>query len=45
MAGVLILLFLWESIHPFYAYFNGSFKARGERAFRNLVIGALNGLL
>lgn len=45
MGSVLILLFLWETVHPFYAYFTGSFKMRGKHAFRNLAIGALNGLL
>jgi len=45
MGLVLILLFLWESVHPFYAYFTGSFKMRGKHALRNLAIGALNGLL
>lgn len=45
MAGILILLFLWESIHPFYAHFTGSFKNRGKHALRNLTLGALNGLL
>lgn len=45
MASVLIVLFFWESVHPFYAYFTGSFKSRGKHALRNLTIGALNGLL
>ncbi|MEX0929386.1 MAG: sterol desaturase family protein [Balneolales bacterium] len=45
MAGILILLFLWESVHPFYAYFTGTFKSRGKHATRNLIIGAINGLL
>lgn len=45
MVGILILLFSWESAHPFYAYFTGSFKSRGKHALRNLTIGALNGLL
>src|SRR6056297_2694838 len=45
MGLVLILLFLWESVHPFYAYFTGSLKMRGKHALRNLAIGALNGLL
>ncbi|PKD44258.1 sterol desaturase family protein [Rhodohalobacter barkolensis] len=45
LAGVLILLFIWESLHPFYAYFTESFKDRGKHVFRNLVIGAINGLL
>lgn len=41
----LILLFLWESIRPFYGYFSGSFKRRGKHALRNLIIGAFNSLL
>lgn len=45
LVGILILLFLWESAHPFYAHFTGSFKSRGKHAVRNLVIGAVNGLL
>ena len=45
MIAVLILLFIWESLHPFYAYFSGSFKERGRHAFRNLFIGAINGLM
>ncbi|MEX0945160.1 MAG: sterol desaturase family protein [Balneolaceae bacterium] len=45
MASVLILLFLWESIQPFYAYFTGSLKDRGKHAFRNMVVGAINALM
>lgn len=45
LVGILILLFLWESVHPFYAHFTGSFKSRGKHALRNLTIGVLNGLL
>lgn len=45
MVGILILMFLWESVQPFYAYFTGSFKSRGKHAFRNMIIGAINGLL
>ena len=45
LVAVLVLLFMWESVHPFYAYFSGSFKTRGKHALRNLVIGALNGLM
>ncbi len=42
----LILLFMWESVQPFYAWFNNnSIKIRGVHAFRNLVIGAINSLL
>lgn len=41
----LVLLFLWESIRPFYSYFTGSLKKRGKHALRNLVIGALNAAL
>lgn len=45
MVAILMLLFLWESLHPFYAYFSGSFKDRGKHAFRNLVIGIINGMM
>lgn len=42
---VLVLLFMWESLHPFYAHFSGSFKDRGKHVYRNLIIGAINGLM
>ena len=42
---VLILLIMWESIHPFYEYFSGSVKGRGKHAFRNLIMGGINGLV
>jgi sterol desaturase/sphingolipid hydroxylase (fatty acid hydroxylase superfamily) len=45
LVTVLFLLFLWESVQPFYAYFSRSFKDRGRHAFRNLVVGALNAML
>lgn len=45
MLAVLSLLFIWESLHPFYEYFQGSFKNRGRHAVRNLVMGALNAIL
>lgn len=45
MLAGLLLLFLWESLHPFYAHFHGSFKDRGKHAVRNLVMGALNSTL
>lgn len=45
MMGVLVMLFLWESVHPFFTFFTGSFKSRGKHAWRNLVIGAVNSLL
>lgn len=41
----LALLFLWESIHPFYDYFAGSLKRRGTHVIRNLVIGSFNAAL
>lgn len=43
--GVLILLFIWESFHPFYDYFVGSGKERGRHFFRNIVMGVLNAAL
>ncbi|MEX2604975.1 MAG: sterol desaturase family protein [Gracilimonas sp.] len=45
MLAVLLLLFLWESLHPFYAHFSGSFKERGKHVYRNLIIGAINGAM
>lgn len=45
LLGVLILLFLWESFHPFYEYFTGKGKDRGKHVFRNLVMGSLNAVL
>jgi len=45
MVGILILLLLWESVHPFYNFFTGSFKTRGKHAARNLIIGTINGLM
>lgn len=45
MLAGLLLLFLWESLHPFYEHFRGSFKERGKHAVRNLVMGALNSTL
>jgi len=43
MVAILLLLFMWESLHPFYAYFSGSFKTRGKHAFRNLISALLTG--
>lgn len=45
MGAGLILLFMWESVQPFYTWFSSSFKKRGKHAFRNLTIGAVNALL
>ncbi len=45
MVVILVLLFMWESVQPFYTFFSGSFKDRGKHAFRNLFIGAINGLM
>lgn len=42
---LLFLLFLWESLHPYYAFYTDSFKERGKHALRNLFIGALNALM
>lgn len=33
MIVILLLLFMWESLHPFYAYFSGSFKTRENMLF------------
>ncbi|MDX1642469.1 MAG: sterol desaturase family protein, partial [Balneolaceae bacterium] len=40
--GVLVLLFIWESFHPFYEHFVGKGKERGKHFFRNIVMGVLN---
>jgi len=45
MVVILLILFMWESLHPFYAYFSGLFKTREKDAFRNLIVGATNGLM
>ncbi len=45
MLAGLLLLFLWESLHPFYDHFHGSFKDRGKHAVRNLIMGAFNSAL
>lgn len=45
MLAGLLLLFLWESLHPFYGYFRGNFKLRGKHAVRNLIMGAFNSAL
>lgn len=45
MLAGLLLLFLWESLHPFYEHFRGNFKDRGKHAVRNLIMGALNSAL
>lgn len=44
IAGLMIL-FLWESLSPFYAFFDKSLKNRGRHALRNLIIGGLNAVL
>ena len=45
MVAILILMFMWESIHPFYDFFHGAQKDRGKHAWRNLIIGIINGLM
>lgn len=45
LLGVLILLFIWESFHPFYEHFIGKDKERGKHYFRNLVMGGLNAFM
>lgn len=45
LAGGLLLLFIAETVHPFYPYFNGAFRKRSRHALRNLIIGALNAAL
>ena len=45
MLAGLLLLFMWESLHPFYEHFSGNFRHRGKHAVRNLAMGALNSAL
>lgn len=45
LIGVLVLLFAWESFHPFYHYFTDKGKDRGKHVFRNLVMGIINALI
>ncbi|NBB76116.1 MAG: sterol desaturase family protein [Bacteroidetes bacterium] len=45
MVAILILMFMWESVHPFYDFFRGAQKDRGKHAWRNLIIGIINGLM
>jgi sterol desaturase/sphingolipid hydroxylase (fatty acid hydroxylase superfamily) len=41
----LIILFLVESIHPFFDFFEGSFKKRGRHFLANLSLGFVNALM
>lgn len=41
----LMVLFIWESLHPFFNFFNGSFRNRGIHYLKNLAVGVLNALL
>lgn len=41
----LILLTLYESIHPFFDFFEGSSKTRGRHFFRNYALGLINALM
>ena len=43
--AVLLVLLLWETAHPFFAYFRERPKDRGKHLLRNFVIGAINNLL
>jgi sterol desaturase/sphingolipid hydroxylase (fatty acid hydroxylase superfamily) len=45
MLAGLLLLFLWETLHPFYEHFRGSLKDKGKHAVRNIIMGALNSAL
>lgn len=40
--GVLFLLLLWESVHPFFEFFRGRTRERVGHDIRNLLIGLLN---
>lgn len=41
----LILLFLLESVHPFFEFFEGSFKKRGKHFLANVSLGFVNALM
>jgi sterol desaturase/sphingolipid hydroxylase (fatty acid hydroxylase superfamily) len=41
----LIILFLIESIHPFFDFFKGSFKNRGKHFLANVSLGVVNALM
>lgn len=41
----LIILFLMESIHPFFDFFEGSFKKRGRHFLTNVSLGFVNALM
>lgn len=40
--GVLFLLLLWESVHPFFDFFRGHARERVGHDVRNLLVGLLN---
>lgn len=41
----LIVLFTWESLHPFFNFFDGSLRNRGIHYIKNISIGVINALL
>jgi len=43
--ALLVLLLVWESLAPFFAYFVGSTGERVRHGVKNLVLGAFNALL
>ncbi|MEZ4700559.1 MAG: sterol desaturase family protein [Rhodothermales bacterium] len=45
MIAGLVILALLEHAHPFYDFFRGEPGSRGRHAVRNLLLGALNGLV
>ncbi len=40
--GILLLLLLWESSHPFFGFFRNRTRERSAHALRNLLLGILN---
>jgi sterol desaturase/sphingolipid hydroxylase (fatty acid hydroxylase superfamily) len=45
MLAALVVLLIWESIHPFFDFFRHDRSERGWHALRNLLLGGLNALL
>ncbi|MHB8521638.1 MAG: hypothetical protein ACYDH9_12885 [Limisphaerales bacterium] len=43
--GVLVLLLLWETIAPFFPYFQHRLRERTRHGARNLILGTINGAL
>ena len=42
---VLLVLLMWESIHPFFAFFKGHVRDRLHHAWRNILMGIINAFM